>query len=364
MAIEIITERKGGHRVENIQALRGIAITLILMLHIGVYGYRLHITGPISDKVLHLLQAGVDLFFVISGFAMVMATNGNQGGPAEAAKFALRRAARIYPLYWAYTLAYLPVFLFVPTAMTRPEGLQGVSIFKSILLLPSRSSPLVGQGWTLILEIHFYLLVTLALLFREKWRAKIYAGIGVVTLLCQLAGESLAHAPSAIRIFSSLYTLDFLTGCAIGWMATRGINKHSFPALILGLLGLATAMLPHPDWNRVLVFILPVSLLTYGAVAVEARHKVRFPGWLRFLGDISYSLYLSQILTLSLLAKICQTTHCASYLIFACLAVACCIGVAAASYYWMEKPLLKVSYNGVKSFTRGSIMGAREPAMT
>jgi len=89
-------------RLDNIQALRGIAAVLVVFYHIalflregawpGVSGYP---TG-IWDQG----WVGVDLFFVISGFIMVWTTRDIQRGVGTAANFLWRRALRIYPLWW------------------------------------------------------------------------------------------------------------------------------------------------------------------------------------------------------------------------------------------------------------------------
>ncbi|MEW6756106.1 MAG: acyltransferase family protein, partial [Candidatus Latescibacterota bacterium] len=97
--------------LDNVQALRGVAVLLVLLFHLHglesgfVEGVRL------LPDLCRAGRGGVDLFFVISGLVMVVSTRGRCGQPGEPRRFLLRRALRIYPVYWVYSLLTLSVYL-------------------------------------------------------------------------------------------------------------------------------------------------------------------------------------------------------------------------------------------------------------
>jgi peptidoglycan/LPS O-acetylase OafA/YrhL len=149
-------------KVQNVQALRGAAILLVVVYHTWTIERR-YGGGPglLSDWVAVGLS-GVDLFFVISGFIMVTVTKSLVPGLTTATNFLYHRAARIYPIYWIYSLMLLPIFLVRPDMVNSSQGNQ-VDLLASFLLLPQRLLPLLQVGWTLVHEIYFYLIFALFL---------------------------------------------------------------------------------------------------------------------------------------------------------------------------------------------------------
>jgi hypothetical protein len=89
--------------------------------------------------------AGVNPFFVLSGFIMV-AVAGCNIGPIE---FLWRRATRIYPTYWLVSLAALAVAI-VATTIVNSSIQVPISLWRSFLLIPDRTLPLLAVGWTLL----------------------------------------------------------------------------------------------------------------------------------------------------------------------------------------------------------------------
>lgn len=104
------------------------------------------------------LSAGVDLFFVISGFIMWWTTSGIEITPG---RFMLKRVHRIVPLYWAVTGFYVVVLLVAPRFM-QTGALDPAHAIASFLFIPwqhpvlAPAYPLVTPGWTLNYEMFFY----------------------------------------------------------------------------------------------------------------------------------------------------------------------------------------------------------------
>ena len=101
-------------------------------------------------------QTGVDLFFVISGFVMIIAFRNKFGKKGEIFKFLKGRFFRIYPTYWIYFLAVFLVFQIKPQIMNDSQG-GNVDLTSSLLLLPASTLPLLMVAWSLIHEVWFYL---------------------------------------------------------------------------------------------------------------------------------------------------------------------------------------------------------------
>ena len=147
-------------KIQNIQALRGIAVLSVVFFHLLTIEQKYGGSKTILPDLLQFGMFGVDLFFVISGFVMVTVTRGKFQILKQASRFIYHRAARIYPTYWVYSILVLIVFLLQPSWVNNSQGNQA-NILASFLLFPSQTLPLVMVGWTLIHEIYFYLVFIL-----------------------------------------------------------------------------------------------------------------------------------------------------------------------------------------------------------
>lgn len=96
-------------RLEWVQGLRAFAVLLVLFSHLFRIEEKYATQTVLPDFVLAGVS-GVDLFFVISGFIMVVVTEKSRAGLRRAAQFIYRRLLRIYPVYWFYTSLVLVVY--------------------------------------------------------------------------------------------------------------------------------------------------------------------------------------------------------------------------------------------------------------
>ncbi len=110
-------------KIESVQALRAAAAVSVAILHVLQQAIVFDSSGMMTRWYFALpWGAGVDLFFVISGFVMVYASDdlfGRRGAPAL---FMSRRLIRIVPLYWAVTTLFLLVALAAGTAVSEGAG--------------------------------------------------------------------------------------------------------------------------------------------------------------------------------------------------------------------------------------------------
>jgi peptidoglycan/LPS O-acetylase OafA/YrhL len=288
------------HRIEYLDGIRGLAILLVLLYH--AYARWPHIV-PFGDAYASVpLFAwgwlGVQLFFLVSGFVILMTLESCHG----LKDFLYRRWIRLFP---AMLLASLLLFLSAPLFPERPAGqptlaslLPGLTFidikwFQFVLGWPQQ--PLEGAFWSLYVEFKFYVFAGLVYFWRGR----------NALLLALLAAHALSAASiAAAEFFPGRYTLAAAKACSalgfthFGWFAAGALfwlyHKHRdarwFAAAVL------MAALSAPFVRKLdLAPLLPALLVT--AVFALALASAQMQALLRnrvllFLGFVSYPLYL------------------------------------------------------------------------
>jgi exopolysaccharide production protein ExoZ len=277
---------------DGIQALRFVAALLVVLVHATFYASERLVPGfPVWAPG----AAGVDVFFVISGFVMVVSSAPLAGRPGAAAEFMARRVIRVVPLYWAATTIKLAAVLAVPAAVLA-GGIDVAHVVASYLFLPWRDAngdlaPVLGVGWTLNFEMFFYAMFALAL-----W-ARVPPIRFVGTLFVLLSIAALFRRPDwpAFSFWLDTIVLEFVAGMLIGQAALQGRRAPAAFGAALLVAGAVLLVWPWgkvPDMARVIFWGLPAIAIVAGTVLLEPVLAGRVPGWLTRLGDASYSLYL------------------------------------------------------------------------
>lgn len=304
------TVKPGKERIDSIQVFRGIAATAVILHHAFnelsiVRGQDLASRHQIFNT--DLGSAGVDLFFIISGFIMVYTTT---NASATASRFLLQRSIRIYPLYWICSIVGILIYLSPWLQYYDEFKNHSIEYVKSFFLYPSfgagsesllvRPRPL-GQGWTLVYEMVFYGVFASALFIRRQQRALI-ASIGLVSLW--LIGRVL---PSSVwqSLLSDSVMLEFILGIAVAYFfTTKRIHLSRSTSIALFVLGMSALLVAAfiPGFiaanPRLVIFGLPCCAIAASVVLGPSQREA--PRWLMFLGDASYSLYLTHGLTMAL----------------------------------------------------------------
>lgn len=251
-------------------------------------------------------NAGVDLFFVISGFIMVHVTHGRD---QTCLGFWIDRLRRIVPLYWFYTLLMASIALFLPFILKTAE-FDAIHILKSLFFIPSYHPnpayndhvwPLLVQGWSLNYEMFFYFVFGSLMVFGSIWIRT--GGLTLILVVLVVLGQIFGSADPAWRTYTSPLLLEFLAGAGIGVAYLRGnmiTRKGAWLCITIGL-GLFVLAIWRPGWaeGRAIVWGLPSVFLVVGALGLETgRGSFRT---LNLLGDASYSTYLSHTFTLGVI---------------------------------------------------------------
>lgn len=325
----------------RLQILRALAAYLVVAYHCGEM-----LTGNagIIVPANHLGAAGVDLFFVISGFVMVHIA-GQRDGPG---RFMFDRVARIAPLYWAATFAAIGAVAVRPwlfqNAIVTPDTIAASLLFVPALDAAVTLSPILFVGWTLNWEMMFYSLFALSMFAPMAWRLPVLGAL----LIAVFVGGSLAPDTSALSFYGSPILFEFAAGGAVGWLVRdpgRLAQLRRFPMwlFIAGGAVLFAASVAAPDAldERLLKWGIPASLIVLGIVVLDLTRPIAKGGLLASLGDASYSAYLIHVFVVQAVALAVLPLVGTSALGIAAVYVSVFTGTAvisAATYRWIEIP--------------------------
>jgi peptidoglycan/LPS O-acetylase OafA/YrhL len=241
--------------------------------------------------------AGVDIFFVISGFIIVHAAAPLHGRPDARRTFLAHRIARVVPLYWLATSLYLAVGWLKPGLLgagaESPAYLAASYLFWPMARTDGAVQPLYSLGWTLNYEMGFYVLFALVL----PWGRRTAAAC-VLALLAGLvvAGQSAGALPVPVAFWSDPIVLEFACGAALGLARQEGVRLGGRARLALAVAALVLLSLAGeaPALPRCLAWGGPATLLVAAAALAPAAEGAREPLRLAIpLGDASYALYLA-----------------------------------------------------------------------
>ena len=337
-------------KFQNLQALRGIACLLVVLLHL--WGMEKAFGGQTLSAVEWFGFAGVDLFFVISGFIITTTSRRHLGVPAQAPTFLFRRLWRIYPMFWVAMAISVPASMacFDPAPLL---NLSGETWAKWLALLPSKPENLViVQAWTLEYELMFYLVFAAVLCVPPRLGAGLLAGWAIIVGVEMVFGGG--RKPFAGH-FQSPYVLEFLAGSLIAWLSEKGVRAGGWLALAGGVASaavgilVASRMAPEAvpaalagEPLRVPIFGPASALIVYGFVSLEGR--MRMPRSLLRIGDASYSLYLLHMAVLCFASVVgFKVAHSGvPHYLWLVGTLASCVIVGLAAHRLVEKPLLNL----------------------
>jgi exopolysaccharide production protein ExoZ len=308
---------KRSSKLLAVQALRAFAALMVVFGH--TLGTVHRESQGISPTINLSWGAGVDLFFVISGFIMVYSSERLFRQPKASLIFLLRRLARIVPLYWATTTFFIiSVFAF----SNNTAFLSLPAILTSYLFIPYNTHgstdgfvfPIFDLGWTLNYEMLFYVIFAL-FIWLDRWRASAMVVVFIGALV--VFGLLVRPESAALRFWTQPISLEFILGLFIGLAKRSTITIPTSLRLIFffaGLLfifadpfGLRSILGTTPnDFTRVIAWGVPSALMLAAAsLSNDAAADERL-GWASGIGDASYSLYLTHPFILLAFNKIAR----------------------------------------------------------
>lgn len=278
--------------IHGIQYLRAAAALAVVIFHA-------------AEKTGHhfaIGAAGVDVFFVISGFIMWVISDRRAVTPA---KFIADRVRRIVPVYWLATAVMVAGAMagLFPNMVLTPEHVLSSLFF---VPAPSPSSgeiwPVLVQGWTLNFEMLFYAVFAFALILPRNRRLPAITGLFLVLVI---AGLLFGFDNAVMLTYTRPIILEFVAGMVIGefWLKGRMPPLATGSALIAcSLGGFALIGLLRLPFDELTIGPLAVALVL-GILSLEAHGCMRAVALPTLLGNASYSIYLWHTFAISVAAK-------------------------------------------------------------
>lgn len=284
-------------RFTELDGLRGIAALAVVVYHFtGAYNSRY--SGDPRPTFDFLMGAfGVQLFFLISGFVILMSVV-NVKRPSD---FVIFRISRIYPAYWLSLAMALVVIHLFDTPGERPtavEALINLTMVQRWLLAPN----VVEVYWTLAVELQFYVLMFMLLLItRCRVTDRIIVGVSILWLVIAVlvalwAGPSSRgldpqNVETLVKIVLNLSLAEYGPLFCCGMLSYLARVKHRFYPLVLlaAVASVGVAALLHS-----LEYALTVSVVCAGFLMVALRERTSWLNLppLQWFGKVSYSVYI------------------------------------------------------------------------
>lgn len=304
------------NKIISIHYLRGIAGLCVVLFH-----FRGYLNGVYAQKDLGAIlfnsgAFGVDLFFMISGFIIALSTQNT----TSKAIFAIRRFFRIYPVFIiVFVIGALTVYGYDPSE----NILRGAFFIHRDYSIesPGFGYNVLGPAWTLSYEIYFYAIFVLAMSFSHKYRTLLSSIILITPIIVlqlyfnggvSVSGTAAANVPvdnpafSLLRFVSSPIIIEFAVGMLFYELYKRiyfTISNGVAMFIYFVCIGFFVTYYFSGNLNGfgldrygIISVTLLFGFLVYDKFIGFTENRV-----LNFLGDISFSIYISHYLFINLL---------------------------------------------------------------
>lgn len=301
------------HRLGQLDFLRGLALLGVIAVH-SVSDYSSIV--PSLNSFLKLGRHGVELFFAVSGYTMMMMFGSYARTWQSPVKvFYIKRFLRIYPLFAIAAFVYLPMS--VNPSHSDPDGTSLLDMIRVLTLTggmhPSTLNAVVPGGWTITNEMYFYLVFPAIALWMINIRPiYIAAFVGLFALIpvCLDANFFGLTAKNEhllglfqYRSFFNQFLL-FLTGI-LAYRAVEEGRASDFWWIWLPVMLMATALYVGIGYSALLKTTV-LSFVCYAAIVGIFRLKDFSGGWISRYGRVTYTGYISHFAVLAVIGWVLE----------------------------------------------------------
>ena len=353
----------------NLNGLRFIAASIVIIHHVEQFKKFFGYPNYSSVTFVELIgKTGVTLFFVLSGFLItyLLLVEEKVKGKIAIKQFYIRRALRIWPLYFCivllsfFILPKIP-FLHIPFFSAQLQEHFWVKLALYVFFLPNLALglypivPFASQSWSVGYEEQFYLIWPL-LIKKIKNKNYIFFTIIIAFILIKILAlyvfddylRETNHFKTA-EVFFSMPSIDCMAiGGAFAYLLfqKRGIlatifSKSFQVVLYLVTLGLIFSGTFIPFFNHqvysVLFGLIILNLSANPDTVVSLENKT-----FDYLGKISYGIYMYHILMVVIVLKTLSYYNIQNVILENLLAVALTIVIASLSYKYLEERFIKI----------------------
>lgn len=343
----------GMNKIYSIQIFRGLAAVMVLVAHSNIMLNRSLFSGVFITG-----YVGVDFFFVLSGF-IIMLTCKKSIGSGNVSDYIQKRLTRVYPPYIIYTVITVAVsYIYVEETgrgivswieINVPNFIQSISLypFSVDVSIP----PIIPVAWTLTYEMLFYIIFT-SLFFIKRKSGIILISLVWILLIAISKNFNISNGNYLLETFLSLRNFEFIMGCALAYFVGHHVNWKISAVIFLGGIALLIASW-HNALNGISVttlsnwatFGIPFAMIIFGATRLESfvhKKEGKIFRFFVYLGDASYSIYLVHFIVI----MICKRTildhgMTIGYVEF-WVTSAIALIVSLVMYELIEKPLMRL----------------------
>jgi len=225
---------------------------------------------------------GVDAFFIISGFVMMYSTKNFDKN------FFLKRLLRIIPLYWSATFGVYLISLYKPEILYSSTS-DINHLLNSLFFIPFDKNgvghePLLAVGWTLNLEVLFYLIFYLSLIISNKYR-----DIIATLIICSSILIFNNFDFFITNVYSDIILIEFILGFLIYNLL---YDKKSYKNFFIIIIIVFVILIKNTYLHRFFYFGIPMAILCF---LVIKYLKIKYSNLIINLGGMSYALYISHV---------------------------------------------------------------------
>jgi len=300
-------------KYEYIDSLRGLAILLVIVVHISTFFTR-STTDFFTEPLMRLVINGrysIQLFFIVSAFTLMMSHERRRGEARATRNFFIRRFFRIAPLYYLAIIILTVFFIISDNPGYDLNYFTSMQYFSNYLFIssvtPEWMNTIVPGGWSVSVEVLFYLLFPILYnQVRDINKNVYYIGLSMIIgyIFFVFCCEYKAH--NMIRNnFHILNLINHLPVFLMGMFAYK-ITKNEFSQIkyktflfVLFIIFLYTFIMPIGDfvlYNIIFMFLIIIlQKYPYRLFSNKLFAKV---------GKVSFSMYIFHFFVISVFNKL------------------------------------------------------------
>lgn len=343
--------RQRGH-LPGIHGLRALAALGVMLAHTALVPSPHLALPPVLDRVVPLLPMCVTLFFVLSAYSLLHSHMQSIEQPHWVRSYLVKRLFRIAPLFYSILLLYCltPAYRPMITFTTVAANIAFIYNF-----FPSLHGSLVPAGWTIGVEMPFYLLIPLVVMLVRDVRDATYLFVATAVLgvanqywLTERFGSASDYPGAAF--LTNVYAC---TGGILAYHLVKARQASRTTWLIFGIAGVV-ALLSIPVHDPVPVVVgRPDMVVWTAAMCMVCAWQAAAPSRalsarpMQWLGDRSFSIYLLHPLAVNMLIRSgvyaaiygdLQPIGAWAYLACVAVTVSIVLPIAATTYWAIELP--------------------------